>query len=218
MSTRWTYRIAQMGCQAAFLTLYRGRALGLNHVPRRGGALLVSNHQSFFDPMIVALPIPREVHFMARDSLFRDPRFGRIIRHFNAFPVKRGSADLGAIKEALRRLKSGAVVTAFPEGTRTTDGGILPMHAGIVLLARRAAVPIVPTLVLGAFEAWHRSRRLPRLLPVLVAYGEPISTEQSAKLDDEACISLVRDRIVEMARRYHRHPALGACRRKMEYH
>jgi len=214
---RWSYRIAQFGCQAVFLAAYRARAIGLQNVPATGGVLLVSNHQSYFDPVIVAAPIPREVHFMARDSLFRDPRFARLIAHYNAFPVKRGTADLGAIKESLRRLKAGAVVTAFPEGTRTTDGGILPMHAGIVLLARRAATPIVPTLILGAFEAWHRARRLPRLLPVLVAYGKPISPGQCAQLSDEECITLVRGRIVDMARRYHRHPALGPNRAALEY-
>lgn len=205
---RW-YRFCRLLCQAAMTLPLRLRVLHVRRVPRAGGALLVSNHQSFFDPVLVAVALPREVSFMARDSLFNLGWLSHLFVSLNAFPVRRGAADVGAIKESLKRLRQGAVLTVFPEGTRTRDGSIGPMHAGVVLLARRSAVPMVPTLILGAYECWPRTRRFPLPGPILVAYGEPLTPEQYAGLDDETCIRIVRDRILELRDRYHRHPHLA---------
>jgi len=178
-------------------------------VPRAGGVLLVCNHQSYLDPVLATLALPRECHYMARDTLFRHPLFRRLIRSLNAFPIKRGAADLAAIKETLRRLKAGHLVVAFPEATRTTDGTLGPMHTGVILLARKAGVPIVPTMILGAFESWPRHARLPRPHPVIVAYGPPMTPDLLERLDDEACLRRVRDCIQEMMDRYRGHPLLA---------
>ena len=121
------YAVCRMVAQMLFTFLVRGRVFGTHHVPRQGGVLLVSNHQSFLDPVLATLAIPRECNYMARDTLFRQPQFRRLIEYLNAFPVKRNTADLGAIKETLRRLKAGRVVLTFPEGTRTVDGSIGPI-------------------------------------------------------------------------------------------
>jgi 1-acyl-sn-glycerol-3-phosphate acyltransferase len=204
---RW-YRLCRIGAHALFLVFFRGRVFGTDNVPREGGVLLVCNHQSFFDPILATLALPRECHYMARDTLFRNPWFRRLIESLNAFPIKRGAADVGAIKETLRRLKAGALVTAFPEGTRTWDGSVGPMQPGVVLLARKTRVPLVPTLILGAFEIWPRQAALPRPAPVIIAYGQPLWPDHMEDLADEDCISVVRNRIVEMMGRYRRHPLM----------
>lgn len=183
----------------------RTRYFGVTNVPRTGGVLLVSNHQSFFDPPLVGMCLPRECHYMARETLFKPDWFGRFIRKFNAFPVKRGSADVGAIKETLRLLKKQQAVLVFPEGTRTIDGTVGELHAGVVLLARRANVPIVPTLVLGAFEAWPRQAKVPRPHPLIVSFSRPIPATTLKAMDDQQCVDLVRGRITAMQRRYSRH-------------
>lgn len=203
------YAGLRLVAQLLLTFLFRGRVFGTRHVPRTGGVLLVSNHQSFLDPVLATLAIPRECHYMARDTLFHHPTLRRVIEYLNAFPVKRGTADMGAIKETLRRLKAGKVVLTFPEATRTTDGRIGPMRAGVVLLARKARVPIVPTLILGAFESWPRTRKLPVPRPILVAYEEPIYPHQHPDWSDDACVAMVRDRIVAMQARYAGHPVLG---------
>jgi 1-acyl-sn-glycerol-3-phosphate acyltransferase len=139
---------------------------------------------------------------MARDTLF-DIRWLRpIMEYLNAFPVKRATADMGAIKETLRRLKAGKVVLTFPEATRTGDGSIGPMRAGVVLLARKARVPIVPTLILGAFESWPRTAKLPKPHPVLVAYAEPVYPHAHPEWDDEQCVDAVRRRILGLQERF----------------
>jgi 1-acyl-sn-glycerol-3-phosphate acyltransferase len=196
------YALLRLLAQLIYVFLFAGRVFGVRHVPRRGGVLLVSNHQSFLDPVLATLAIPRECHYMARDTLFHHPLLRRVIEYLNAFPVKRGTPDMGAIKETLRRLKAGRVVLTFPEATRTQDGSVGPMRPGVVLLARKARVPIVPVLILGAFESWPRTRKLPLPRPILVAYGEPIYPHGHPDWSDDECVETVRARILAMQRRY----------------
>lgn len=203
------YRACRFLCQAAFLTIFRGRVFHVERVPRAGGVLLVCNHQSFLDPVLATLALPRECHYMARDTLFRGALFTSLIQSLNAFPVKRGAADVGAIKETLRRLRSGGLIAVFPEGTRTSDGRVGTMRAGPVLIARKAQVPIVPTLILGAYESWPRRAPLPRPSPVLVAYGEPLRPAAISGLSDEICIERIRSEILSMMRHYSRHPLVA---------
>lgn len=205
---RLFYRVCQFVCRAAFLGLCRGRAFGRHHIPAEGPALLVCNHQSFLDPVLAGLPINRECDFMARATLFDNPTFGAFIRTLNAYPVKRGEADLGAIKETLRRLRQGHIVTLFPEGTRSLDGSIRPMRSGVILIARKARVPIIPTLICGAYEAWPRQQKLPHAAPMLIAYGRPLTPEQIAEGTPEEAVELVRTRIIELHQRYADHPIL----------
>jgi 1-acyl-sn-glycerol-3-phosphate acyltransferase len=210
------YRFCRAGTHALFIFLLRGRVFGVRNVPRTGGVLLVCNHQSFLDPVLATLALPRECHYMARDTLFRHRWFRWLIESLNAFPIRRATADVGALKETLRRLKKGALVTTFPEGTRTTDGRVGPLHTGVVLLARRAQVPLVPTIILGAFEAWPRQARFPRPAPVIVAYGEPLRPAHMDRLSDDQCATILRERIIAMKRRFQEHPLVRGRLRHRE--
>lgn len=202
------YRFCRAGAQALFVTFFRGRVFDRHNVPLDRGVLLICNHQSFFDPIIATLALRRECNYMARDTLFRNKWFRKLIDSVNAYPIKRGTADIGAIKETLRRLKRGGLVTAFPEATRTLDGGVRPMQPGVIMIARKARVPIVPAMILGAFEAWPRHSALPHPAPIIVAYGQPLTPEELRDMDDAHAINILRDRILEMMKRYRRHPAV----------
>jgi 1-acyl-sn-glycerol-3-phosphate acyltransferase len=171
---RLYYRAGRAFCQALYTILLGGRVYGVDNVPRRGGVLLACNHQSFLDPVLATFALPRECTYMARDTLFVNPLFRWLIKSLNAFPVRRGESDVAAMKTALRKLADDAVLTAFPEATRTEDGRVRPFKPGVIVLARKARVPLVPVAIEGAFDAWPRHRKLPRMATVLVAYGEPI--------------------------------------------
>ena len=217
---RTIYRFCRDAACGLYILLCRGRVFGRAQVPREGGVLLVCNHQSFFDPILATLGLPRECHYLARDSLFRNRWFKQLITTLNAFPIKRASADVGAIKETLRRLKKGLLVTVFPEGTRTADGSVRAMQPGVVLIARKAQVPLVPALILGAYEIWPRQAVLPHLGPVIVSYGEPLQPEQMRDLSDGECIEIVRERIIAMMMHYLRaydgqRPVKKATREKL---
>ena len=169
-------------CQMIFFFMWRVRVFGMRNVPPAGGVLLACNHQSFLDPVLVTMALHREGNYMARDTLFRHPFFRRLIESLNAFPVKRSTADMGAIKEIIRRLRDGKVVVTFPEGTRTEDGSIRPLHEGSMLVAKRAGAAVVPTLIAGAFEAWPRTSRLPRTGVVRVTYGRAIMPAEAEEM------------------------------------
>ena len=167
-------------------------------MPRNGGVLLVSNHQSYLDPMLATLALPRQCSYMARDSLFAKPMFRVLIESLNAFPVRRGEADLRAVKETLRRLRDGYAVLLFPEGTRSAGGQMGPIQPGVAMIARRADVPVVPVAIDGAYDVWPRNRALPRLpvtQPVHVKYGQPFSVEQVRSMPAEELVSACQQRI-----------------------
>jgi 1-acyl-sn-glycerol-3-phosphate acyltransferase len=202
--TRFYYDFCRFLCWWFFILMFKVRIKNRGRVPGHGGVLLISNHQSFLDPVLAGMGLGRECHYMARDSLFRNKLFKRLIESLNAFPVKRGKADVGAIKESLRRLKRGKVVVMFPEGTRTKDGRIRSMLPGLAAVAQKARVPIVPTLIDGAYQAWPRTSNMPGTGNVLVEYGEAIYPEDYADMKPEELTRLLEQRLREMQKELHR--------------
>jgi 1-acyl-sn-glycerol-3-phosphate acyltransferase len=177
---RWWWRLSQALSRAGANCFWKFRVFGLENIPRTGGVLLASNHQSFLDPVLVAMVLSREMHFMARRTLFRNPVLRVIIVGYNAFAIDRDSADVKGVKSAIARLEAGNILLVFPEGTRTGDGSIGRMKPGIGVLAERAAVPIVPVLIEGAHEVWPRNRRFPRLGRISMVFGKPLDPKQIA--------------------------------------
>jgi len=145
-----------------------------HHVPRTGGVLLVANHQSFLDPVLVAVRLDRPVSFLAKSELFENRYLKWLITNLHAFPVRQGKGDVRAIKETVERLQEGHVLNVYPEGHRTEDGELGVVQPGIALMIRKAGVPIVPVAIIGSFNSWPRSAKLPRAGHVRVLYGPPI--------------------------------------------
>lgn len=192
---RLYYRVLRLLAQGVYVLYFRGRVFGLRNVPTAGGVLLACNHQSFFDPVAATLALHREGNYMARDTLFRNPLFRRLIESLNAFPVRRGAADVGAVKEILRRLKQGRVVVVFPEATRTTDGSIGRINANALAVAKKAGAAVVPTVIDGAFEAWPRRRPVPAPGRIHVSYAEAISPSQVAEWSADEITRVVVERL-----------------------
>ena len=193
------YRFCRFGCRMYLTSLHFGRVLNRPFVPLDGAALLVSNHQSFLDPVLLTYGLNREGDYMARESLFRIPGFEKLIRSLNAFPVNRDEVTVSEIKETLRRLKAGRMVTVFPEGTRTRDGRIGEFKSGFIRLARMAKVPIIPAAIDGAFEAWPRTSPLPKpLVPVRICYGRLLSLEYLQAQDAERMEATIRRQIIDL--------------------
>jgi len=198
MLQRMWYNLLRTLSRGLYVALMQGRAYHRQRVPSEGGLLVVSNHQSYLDPILAAVPINRPFNPMARDTLFRNPLFGLLIRSLYAFPVRRARADLSAIKEAIRRLRQGEIVLMFPEGTRTRDGSIGKLQAGIVVIARRAGVPIMPMVIDGAYECWPRRRLLPGWHRLKVSYGNPIPAEEVGRWKPAELVERLREQMVEL--------------------
>ena len=192
------YRFGRRLFQVTFSALCGVRVFDRCREPAEGGVLYICNHQSFLDPILMSMALRRPMSYMARDTLFRFPPFRWLIRSFNAFPVKRGTADTGALKEALRRLWAGGQLVVFAEGTRTTDGRIGPLLPGVSLLIQRGAEWTVPVVIDGAVECWPRWRMLPLPGSIAVRYGRPIHKSEAAGLDPADLLARIRREMIEI--------------------
>lgn len=176
MHMGFLWKLLRAVAQIATTLLFDLKVYGLEHIPRSGGAIIASNHQSYLDPVLIGVRLPRPLSYMAKSELFRNPFFARLICSLHAFPVRQGAGDVGAVKESIRRVQEGHLLNIFPEGTRTEDGKLQPILPGVALVVRRAGVPVVPAVIDGAFDAWPPQRRLPRprRWPIIVEYGPPM--------------------------------------------
>jgi len=168
------YRIGRIMCRMWVDRAFDLKVYNANYVPRRGGVLIVSNHQSYLDPVLLAVKLHRPLSYMAKSELFENPFLAWLIRNLNAYPVRQGEGDVGAVKETIRRLQEGHALNLYPEGTRSPDGTLQPLLPGVGLIVRRAGVPVVPAVIAGSFEAWPKDSMLWLQRPVQVMYGPPM--------------------------------------------
>ena len=152
--------------------LFDLKVYGLKNIPRRGGALIVCNHQSYLDPIVMNVRLRRPLSYMAKAELFQiTPLFAGLLRSVGAFPVIQGAGDVGAVRQSIRRLRQGRLLNLYPEGARTPDGEIGRIEKGVALIDRRAHVPVIPAIIIGAYEAWPCNRTFPRSWPVRIEFG-----------------------------------------------
>ena len=168
------FSIVQGLCRVLVVRGFGFKAYGLENIPRTGGVLLASNHQSYLDPILLTVHLPRPITYFAKAYLFKNPIFGWFILSLHAFPVEPGKGDRAAVNTAIAKLREGHMLTIFPEGHRSADGKIGPFERGAALIARRAGVPVVPVAIDGAFDAWPRQCKVFRTRPVHLMYGKPI--------------------------------------------
>lgn len=144
---------------------------GMEKLPK-SGVLLCPNHSSNWDPILVALRLPKNyrLHIMAKEELFRNPLLGWLLRKVGAFPVSRGGTDIQAVKTSIQAIKEGDNLLIFPEGTVIRDGigyvDGLPAHAkgGVAVIGVRTGAVMIPVFVDGRKKLFHRTR---------IIFGDP---------------------------------------------
>lgn len=152
--------------------------IGRENIPKTGGVILAPNHISYMDPPAVGCYLRRQVHYMAKEELFRPKLLGAWMRWVGTFPVRRGTADRMALKQAIDLLCQGRVVCIFLEGTRSPDGKLQDPELGIGLIALKSQSPIVPVAVIGTDKLLAPgSKRLYRHR-VKIVYGKPLTFPQ----------------------------------------
>src|SRR5467141_1626900 len=148
--------------RTAYKFYFGWRVYNPERVPARGPVILASNHASILDPPLVGAGLRRSINYLARESLFRFPVVGWVLRRWNSVPVDREGGGAKGLRAILDRLLAGGAIILFPEGTRTRDGNLQPARAGIGLTVIKSPAPVVPVRVFGTYEAMSRGNRLPR--------------------------------------------------------
>lgn len=172
--TLW-YRIARPLVRWGVGSIVRSTFEGVEHIPASGPCLLVPNHQSLLDPLLLQGSLPRAVDSMTKSTQFSKGFFRWILPRLHAFPVRRYRTDPQSVRVVLRRLEEGRVVCVYPEGERSWDGRLQQFRRGTLRLILRANVPVIPVGIEGTYRAWPRWASRPRRgFTANVRIGKPI--------------------------------------------
>lgn len=153
---------------------------GQENIPDKGAIIVAPNHKSYWDPPVIGTAVNnRIIHYMAKEELFKNPIFGWVIRQFGTFPVKRGTVDRQAVRQAVRELKSGNPLGIFPEGTRIKREGLGRFHSGMASLALMTGTPVVPVAVIGTMDLPKKNG------PLAVLIGKPIEVKKERPTDEK---------------------------------
>jgi 1-acyl-sn-glycerol-3-phosphate acyltransferase len=199
----WIYCLLRPMFLLFFKILARLKVEGLENVPKSGPALMVSNHIHNVDPVLLEAVFPRPVRFMAKKEVFSVPVISWIARATDSFPVDRGAADRSALRAAEARLNDGSIVGLFPEGTRSTTGGLKEVFPGAAMIALRSNVPIIPTAIIGTDTLPFNGKkgRRPGPWKATVRIGKPFFLQRQtdegrkpdlAELTDQMMIEVAR--------------------------
>ncbi len=153
-----------MVCRWYLSLVGKWKVYGQENLPANGGVIIASNHVSNLDPVIMGCTFDRRVSYLAKEELFKNPIFGWYISKLEAFPIKRGAGDRGAIRESLKILESGRCFGIFPEGTRSRTGELQEGKAGAAMLALKAKVPVLPVGIKGSGQGKN----------IIVRVGKPM--------------------------------------------
>lgn len=183
---------------------FRPRIEGLDAVPASGPAIVAGNHLSFADHFLMPAVLRRRITFLAKAEYFTGPGLkGRLTAFFfrsaGQIPVDRSGKEAGqaAIREGLGVLGKDELLGIYPEGTRSHDGRLYKGKVGVAVMALRAGVPVVPCAMIGTFEAQPPGRKIPKLHPVVIRFGEPLDFSRYAGLEREkAVLRAVTDEIM----------------------
>lgn len=170
MSLRF-YRFAKVVCNVVCKLWFKLEYYGMENLPTDRGYILVGNHQSYWDPVMMGLKLDTTLTFMANEKLFHKPVLAPVIRGLGAFPVNLKKPDMTAIRTAKKVVKDGKVLALFPEGTRSHDGKLLKFKGGVIYIASVTGEDVVPVCITYQNGGKFRSR-------ILIRYGEVIPNRE----------------------------------------
>lgn len=192
------YLVARLTLPVTTRLLWGVKSRGADGVPSHGPVVIACNHISNWDPVLVGAACPRELHFLAKEELFRNRLFGGLIRAVNAIPVRRGALDRRALGLALDVLKRGGVLLMFPEGTRSKSGELGEARPGVGYIASAGRAVIVPAAIAGSHQL---ARAFVRRTRVRVVFGEPFAAGPArSRTDYEALTERIMGAIGDLRR------------------
>ncbi len=188
------YKILRVLLRGFNRLVCRYRVIGLERVPSNGPLLIVANHLSFYDPLLLGIVLPRRIWFFTKSEIFRWPLVGAACKATGQIPVRRGESDRSALEKALAYLQEGKALMLFPEGTVERKEKMIPARAGAAMLAARSSVTILPIAHVGT----RRILRTPRswFPRVTITIGEPFTPTLPVGLPRKAGLLSITDEIM----------------------
>lgn len=183
----------------------RVRYEGAEDLEKRPPCIFVSNHQSNLDVWALALVLPVQTRFVAKQSLFRIPIFGAALRAAGFIPVDRADREkaIQSLGAGLAWLRAGNPLLMFPEGTRSRDGRLLPFKKGPFHLAMQADCPVVPVAVNGSGGLMPPGSVVVKKGTIHVRFGKPISPTDRPHEETVEFVERTRNAVLELLRRDH---------------
>ena len=169
------YKFLRMLVHGLNRLFFRTTVEGRERVPTEGPLIIAPVHRSGIDFFVASEVTGRKLHYMAKDSLWKRPRFGRFLQTLGAFPVHRDAADRVALRRAQRVLEAGEVLVLFPEGERRTGPVVKDLHQGVAFLAARTGATVVPVGIGGSTSVMPKGSKFPRPLHIHLVVGDPIA-------------------------------------------
>jgi 1-acyl-sn-glycerol-3-phosphate acyltransferase len=169
------YRFLRVLVHGLNRLLFRTTVDGAGRFPDVGPVIIAPVHRSFIDFFVASEVTGRKLHYMAKDSLWKNRWLARILPAVGAFPVHRESADREALRRAQRVLEAGEVLILFPEGERRSGPVIEDLHEGVAFLAARTGATVIPVGIGGSASVMPKGRKIPRPRHIHLIVGEPIA-------------------------------------------
>ena len=169
------YYVVKAICWLILKIFWRMELIGIENLPQSGGLIIASNHVSYLDPAVLAASLNRKIYFIAKKEVFKNTFVSIIFNNLNAIPIDRGKVDMLDFKKAINILREEKVLGIFPEGARSSNGKLQELKLGVIRIAMKTGVPILPVGIIGTYKIYPRGIKFPILFKhkIIVKYGAP---------------------------------------------
>ena len=169
------YYVVKAICWLILKIFWRIEIIGIENLPESGGLIIASNHVSYLDPAVLVVSLNKKIYFLTKKEVFKNTFVSFILKNLNAFSVDRRNVDMLAFKKAINILREEKVLGIFPEGARSSNGKLQELKLGVIRIAMKTGVPILPVGIIGTYKIYPRGIKFPILFKhkIIVKYGAP---------------------------------------------
>lgn len=180
------YKIVKTSVKFLLSIIFRIEIMGVDNLPTDNRSIVCSNHFNVLDPVLIGTCLPIKINYMAKEELFSNKFFASILYKLGVFPVKRGGADISAIKSALRILKNDGILGIFPEGTRSKAGDMLDAKPGLAMIAIKSQSPIVPIAIIASYKPFSKIKMIiDKPIDLSDYYDQKVTNEEYQQISQD---------------------------------